>query len=90
MALSLCLCQLPAAVEYVQSNSVNLDENKFPRLASRFDWAPQAYKELIEALCFPTDLETIERALVETGYLMFSGVRELIISLLQSIQRIFL
>lgn len=54
MTLSLCLCQLPAAVE--------------------FDWAPQAYKELIEALCFPNDLETIERSLVETGYLMFSGV----------------
>ncbi|KAF8583671.1 alpha/beta-hydrolase [Ramaria rubella] len=37
-----------------------------------FDWTNQAYFELLESWCFPSDLETIERACVELGYLMFN------------------
>lgn len=38
------------------------------------DWVLQAHEELIEAMCFPPDLETIERAYIETNYLLFSGM----------------
>jgi len=37
------------------------------------DWAPQAYQELLESWCFPPDVETVERACLELGYLMFGG-----------------
>jgi hypothetical protein len=43
-----------------------------------FDWTNEAYFELLDSMCFPTNLEAIERACVELGYLLFGhwhGVR---------------
>jgi hypothetical protein len=38
------------------------------------DWVVQGYPEVIEALCFPQDMDTLERATMEFSWYLFNGV----------------